>query len=255
MLKKRLIGVVTVKNGRAVQSFGYCRYLPLGTPEFMVENLDRWGADEILIQVIDRSVSGLGPDLSLMKRIGELGLETPLAYAGGVRSAEDGIKLVALGADRIVVDTLLRADLSSVKALASSLGSQALVASLPMRYSGNQLEWLDYRTSCTTAVTDDVLKVLDSKLISEALLIDFEHEGKQGGFDMGLIGAFPIEGMQIIAFGGISESRQMKALFCSPRVAAVAVGNFLSYREHAFQKYKNALRESPLRPATYRKVN
>ena len=49
MLNKRLIGIVTVRQGWAVQSFCYNRYLPLGRPEFIVENLDRWGADEILI--------------------------------------------------------------------------------------------------------------------------------------------------------------------------------------------------------------
>ena len=46
MIPKRLIGVVIVKDGWAVQSFGYRRWLPLGRPEVLVENLDRWGADE-----------------------------------------------------------------------------------------------------------------------------------------------------------------------------------------------------------------
>jgi cyclase len=39
MLKKRLIGVVTVRDGWAVQSFGYGRYLPLGKPVLMVLKL------------------------------------------------------------------------------------------------------------------------------------------------------------------------------------------------------------------------
>ena len=33
MLLKRLVGVVTVRRGIAVQSFGYQRWLPLGRPE------------------------------------------------------------------------------------------------------------------------------------------------------------------------------------------------------------------------------
>ena len=53
MIKKRLIGVVTVKDGMAVQSFGYKKYLPLGNPKILIKNLNRWGADEILINVID----------------------------------------------------------------------------------------------------------------------------------------------------------------------------------------------------------
>ncbi|MFN8967222.1 MAG: HisA/HisF-related TIM barrel protein, partial [Pseudanabaena sp.] len=107
MLKKRLIGVVTIKDGWAVQSFGYQRYLPLGKPECLIKNLDRWGADEILVQVIDRSRQKIAPDFSLLERIGKLGLSTPLIYGGGIRNVDDGVKAIHYGADRLVVDALL----------------------------------------------------------------------------------------------------------------------------------------------------
>ena len=68
MLKKRLIGIVLVKDGWAVQSFGYRRCLPLGKPECLVENLDRWGADEIFVLNIDRSTDNIGPDFELLKK-------------------------------------------------------------------------------------------------------------------------------------------------------------------------------------------
>lgn len=55
MLKKRLVGVITVRRGWAVQSFGYRRWLPLGKAEVLAQNLDRWGVDEIFVQAIDRS--------------------------------------------------------------------------------------------------------------------------------------------------------------------------------------------------------
>ena len=42
MLRKRLLGAVVVRQGWAVQSFGYQRWLPLGKVECLVENLDRW---------------------------------------------------------------------------------------------------------------------------------------------------------------------------------------------------------------------
>ena len=101
MLKKRLIGVVTVKNGWAVQSFGYRKYLPLGKPECLVENFDRWGADEILVQVIDRSLTERGPDFELLEKLGRLGLGTPLIYGGGIRNVEEGMKVIQSGADRL----------------------------------------------------------------------------------------------------------------------------------------------------------
>ena len=43
MIKKRLTGIVTIRNGLVVQSFGYNQYLPIGKPKVVIENLDRWG--------------------------------------------------------------------------------------------------------------------------------------------------------------------------------------------------------------------
>ncbi len=251
MLKKRLIGVVTVKNGWAVQSFGYGRYLPLGKPECLVENLDRWGADEILVQVIDRSAKKLGPDFGLLARLGAMGLETPLIYAGGIRSVEDGVKLVQSGADRIVVDALLREDLPAVRGLSEQLGAQALIASMPLSLGESGLEWLEYRTRKSSALADEVLGLMSSGVISEVLISDWQHEGMPGGFEQRLVEQFPLKDVPIIAFGGISEQGQMRKLMQSTGVAAVAVGNFLSYREHAIQQYKEVLTGMPVRLATY----
>ena len=251
MLKKRLVGVVTVKNGWAVQSFGYRRYLPLGKPECLVENLDRWGADEILVQVIDRSTTVAGPDFELLERLGELGLETPLIYAGGIRSVSDGVKLVQLGADRIVVDALLHEDLVSIRGLSERLGAQALIASLPLSWHDQSLAWFDYRSKTSTPISDEVLVLIQSGVISEVLISDWEHEGMPGGFEKKLVEEFPLRGASVIAFGGLSKPEQMKVLLQSSEVTAVAIGNFLSYREHAIQAYKEALTSMPLRLATY----
>lgn len=251
MLKKRLVGVVTVKNGWAVQSFGYRRYLPLGKPECLVENLDRWGADEILVQIIDRSTENSRPDFELLERLGKLGLETPLIYGGGIRSVADGVKLIQLGADRIVVDALLHEDLLSVRGLSERLGAQALIASLPLSWNGSSMMWLNYRLKTSTMISEDVLDLIQSDVVSEVLISDWEHEGMPGGFEQKLVEEFPLNDVSIIAFGGLSKSEQIRVLLHSSRVTAVAIGNFLSYREHAIQEYKKALTSMPLRSATY----
>jgi cyclase len=251
MLKKRLVGVVTVKDGWAVQSFGYHNYLPLGRPECRVENLDRWGADEIFVQVIDRSANASEPDFQLLEKLGKLGLETPLIYAGGVRSVADGVKLIQLGADRIVVDALLHDNLAVVRDLSERLGAQALIASLPLSWKDQEIKWFDYRYKTSTQISNEVLGLIQSGIISEVLISDWEHEGMPGGFEEKLVEKFPLKDVSIIAFGGISKPEQMRFLLECSGVAAVAIGNFLSYHEHAIQKYKEALIGLPVRLASY----
>ncbi len=249
MLKKRLVGVVTVKDGWAVQSFGYDRHLPLGKPEVLIENLDRWGADEIILQCIDRSVRRAGPDLKLLERVSRKGLSTPLIYAGGICTAEDAVAVVKAGADRICVDSLLHDAPQTLQELSAPLGAQAVIASLPLARSPDGLMWLDYRTKQQQPLSAQVLDVLRSGVISEALIVDWQHEGLAGQFDNGLLSDFPVDGMPLIAFGGLSEPSQLRDVLQFGKVAAVAVGNFLNYREHAIHHYKRHLAGLPVRPA------
>ena len=254
MIKKRLIGVVTVRDGWAVQSMGYSRYLPLGRPEVLVENLDRWGADEIFLQCIDRTRSGLGPDFALVERIGKLGISTPLIYGGGVATAEQARQVVNLAADRVSIDALLRDDPGEVHKIAAQLGAQAVIAALPVAIEGEGVRWLDYRTGKADPIPASLVDDLQSGVISEALLIDWRNEGRPCGFDARLIAEALPASVPVIAFGGLSEAEQIGGVLRQCNVVAAAVGNFLAYRETAIQQFKKVMFDVPLRPPSFQRT-
>lgn len=247
MLKKRIAGVITIKNGLAVQSFGYGRYLPIGKPEVLAENLDRWCVDEIILQCIDRSSKNLGPDYDTLLSVSSKGLGTPIIYCGGIRSVEDGLKVIQSGADRIALDALLHCEPASVMDLSNRLGAQALIASLPVSYVDDKLYWYDYRFKENKVISDDVIELLNQKATSEVMLIDWEREGSNEGFQVDLVGKFPLLDAPIIAFGGLSSPDKVRDVLTVPSVNAVAIGNFLSYKEHAVDSYRQKLLGLPIR--------
>lgn len=251
MLKKRLIGVVTVWKGWAVQSFGYRRYLPLGKPEVLVENLDRWGADEILISCIDRSKTGHGPDFKLLERIAALGLSTPVIYAGGVRNGKDAVQVVNLGADRILVDAMLWDFPKKLELLSRELGNQALIANLPVGVRDGSLYWKNYRNGEECLLDQEALRRMHLEWISEVMLTDWVHEGVPGAFDETIPKLFPLEEKPLLLFGGLSESAQLQRVLALNNVVAAGVGNFLNYKEHAIQQIKRNLVGVPMRAAYY----
>jgi cyclase len=251
MLKKRLIGVITVKAGIAVQSFGYRRHLPLGSPECLVENLDRWGVDEILVLCIDRSRSGLGPDLTLLQRLGALGLSTPLSYGGGVHTTAEAAQAIQAGAERLCLDAVLHTDPGAVRDMAALLGSQALVAAMPMGIRNGKVLRYAYLQDSLLPYAEETNRLFDDGSVSEVLLIDAVHEGHRNAFDMDLVRRFPRPETPLIVFGGISEPMQVAPLLDQPAVVAVAVGNSLNYSEHAVQNLKEHLQSPSLRPARY----
>ena len=251
MIRKRIIGVITVRDGWAVQSFGYGRWLPMGHPHVIAENLDRWGVDEILLVAIDRSKAGLGPDYATLERVAQNGLSTPLVYSGGIRSAADAGRAISLGADRIVCDALLHDDPQAAMHVGDAIGTQAVIAHLPVSNEGGVLHWLDHRSKVSRPLTQADRDLLTSGWFSEVMLTDWQHEGHSGAFDASIPGLIGID-TPLILFGGISEGEQARALLTDPQVAAIGVGNFLSYTEHAVQHLREAIDGEELRPSVYK---
>ncbi|MBK7901042.1 MAG: hypothetical protein IPJ99_17305 [Betaproteobacteria bacterium] len=250
MLKKRLIGVVTVRNGWAVQSFGYRRYLPLGRPECLVENLDRWGADEILVQVIDRSLGDGEPDFDLLARLGRLGLETPLIYGGGVASGDHAVRAIQAGADRVTLDQALHRWPDEVRRMSARLGAQALIAAVPVHFSDIVLRY-DYLARRCQPFGDGVATLIAERVVSELMLIDWQNEGGATGIKPERLGGLPCPEVPLILFGGFTDPALTRRFLEQPAVAAVAVGNLFAYREHAYQTYKQAVASEALRPPVH----
>ena len=250
MLKKRLIGVVTVKNSWAVQAFGYRRYLPLGKPEVLVQNLDRWGADEILLQCIDRSSAGLGPDFDVLGRINNLGIATPIIYSGGISKREDAVKVISHGADRIMVDALLTDSPQTLEAVARDLGAQAVIAHLPACMTSGGLVAFDYLNR-TERPLKQWIKTLPIDWISELMITDWQNEGSPDSFDERLLEITKHIDKPLLCFGGLSEAAQIQRVLAHSQVVGVGVGNFLNYREHAVQLLKQHLGNIAVRSPHY----
>lgn len=252
MVKKRVIGVVTIKNNWVVQSFGYKKYLPIGRPECVIQNLDRWGADEILIQVIDRSIYNLGPDFELLANIAKLGISTPLIYAGGIRNSDDAVEVIKHGADRILIENILKNNISSIREISLSLGSQAVIASVPLHLENGKIMRYDYSTNKSKILSKNFINLIfDKSIISEILLIDKKGEGSSDAFDIKLIDALPKNETSIIAFGGIHKKDLIHVILNRDNVSAIGVGNFLNYKEHSIQIIKSNMDLKIIRNAEY----
>ena len=200
MLKKRIIGVVNIKDGFAVQSFGFNKYLPLGKPECLIENLDRWGADEILLNIMDLSSKSLGPDLRLLEKIANLGIETPLIYSGGIRSVEDGRQVIQTGADRICVTNLLLDNPLTVLKLSELIGLQGVIGAIPVGIDENGTYLFNYIKKSTTYF-NDLPFVIDPSLVSELLLIDYKSEGYKKSFNENIVNHYKALKIPLILFG------------------------------------------------------
>ena len=166
-----------------------------------------------------------------------------------MRNAADAGAIIQAGAERVCVDALLRRDASAVREISALVGAQAVIGSLPLSFESGVLQRLDHETGRSEPLLAEHLSLFDTRVVSEALIIDWRHEGSSGAFDLELVERFPTISVPLILFGGISEPQQIDRLIAVDRVAAVGVGNFLSYREHAVQTLKRGTAGDKIRAA------
>ena len=116
MKKNRVIPVLLLRNGWLVQSKQFKRYQNLGNPISAVKRLSQWGSDELIYLDIssddthDMRRDDLGhPNRnSIFEIIEDVSKEAfmPITVGGRIRSLHDIEKRLALGADKIAINTL-----------------------------------------------------------------------------------------------------------------------------------------------------
>jgi len=256
MATKRILGVLVVKHGRLVKSYGYRAWRPAGGLKTALQNLDRWGADEIVVLDISRRA---GLDEMVLDQIAAAGIATPLAYGGGIRTVADVARLLDLGCDRFVLETLLFDDPSTLAALADFAGRQALIGSVPLFSTPHG--WAVWRPEPRRGMAPPsgepaALQAFLTRLpVSEFLITAVDSEGRAGAFPSALPATFrSLPSGSVIWFGGLDRA---SAAICLGETATVAVafGNLLFESELALPSLREALRhvvgETTLRPVRH----
>ena len=243
MIKKRISAAVVLRNNRVVQSFGYKRYLPLGSINAVIQNLDRWGVDDIVVLDIDRTRNKLGPNLKAIHDISSLPISTPLTYGGGISSVNDALEVINAGAERIILDGLFIEKPKEIKKISAAIGSQAIIISIPFKIFEGQIFHFNYLNQVTTKLDFQKIKKY-AYLVSELMIIDVDSQGTSGSYTNKVLEFFEDMNIGLICYGGVGLSKSGLELLENDSVNAIAYGNILNYGELFFQKVIKSLNKS-----------
>lgn len=243
MLKTRLIGVVLVKDGRAVQSIGFSRYLPIGAPHIAVKYLDRWGVDEVVLLHIDRPQAGSASASAVQAYAAQS--QTPLSVGGGIRSIDDVKRIIHSGADKVVMNTILVVAPAVVTEAATMFGNQCVVASIDARRTDTgYTAFVDGGRIATGATPAELAARAESLGAGEILVTSIDRDGSKQGYDLELIASVKqAVRIPVIACGGAGVPAHLRA-GVHAGASAVAAGNMLHYTEHSVVLLKRYLVDS-----------
>ena len=241
MIKKRIIASIIIRNGYAVQSFGYERYLPLGTPEALVENLARWKVDEIVVTDIGCTKENYVINYELISKLAHISDGTPLIYSGGISSPLDAAKVIENGADRVVIENSFYTRKVTPKEIALEIGAQAIIMSIPVINKSKNLYFFDYLQRKSIELSE-IQFLLNDDFISEFLITDVANEGAiDKSFQANLISNKFFKNLSLICNGGINSLDSCQNLLKNKLVKAIMIGNKLNHSELSYLQIKDNL--------------
>jgi len=204
MLKKRVIPCLDVKGGSVVKGVQFENLKYLGDPAEAAEMYMNGGADELVFLDISASEEGRRTRKEWVHAVADK-LFVPFTVGGGIGSPEEARDIVALGADKISINTKAISDPDLIKRCALLLGSQAVVLAIDAKATKDG-KWEVYAKGGTVPTGKDAVEwaIQGCSLgAGEILLTSIDRDGTDLGYDLNLIEAIrQAVDVPIIASGG-----------------------------------------------------
>lgn len=184
MLKKRVIPVLLLRNGRMVKGVKFADYRDTGNPRTAVRIYSAQDADELVFLDIQASLESRN---ALVDIVREAATECfmPLAAGGGIRSIEEVRELLLAGADKVVVTTAAVTDPQLISEIAELFGSQCVVVGIDYRRGpdGDRV-WIRCGTEATDLDPVEHAKALVERGAGEIFLNSIDRDGTMQGYDL-----------------------------------------------------------------------
>ncbi len=262
MKKKRLIPVLLLRNGWLVQSKGFRRFQNLGNPISAVRRLSEWASDEVIYLDISRDPTydlrrddlGHPNRRSFLEIIEDVAQVTfmPMTVGGRVVSLGDIERRLALGADKISINTAALEDPSFVGRAAREFGAQCIVVSMDVKETENGYSVFSHWGQRDTGRRpEEWATVAEAEGAGELLVNSIDRDGMKKGYDLELLQLVCQRvKIPVIACGGAGNWAHLAEALLETSVDAVALANILHYVDQSVFLAKRYLVEQglPVRP-------
>ena len=128
-IRPRIIPVLSIDDRDLIKTVQFDKRRYLGDPVNAVKIFNRKGIDELAVLDISATKKGKEPDWELLQDIASEAF-MPLSYGGGITNVEQVRRLIAIGYEKVVINTALIEDIEMVEEAIALVGSQSVVASI-----------------------------------------------------------------------------------------------------------------------------
>lgn len=240
MLKKRLIAVLIIRDSQVVQSvrFKHTNVIHYDAVH-AIDCFNKWSVDEIVILNVSPSNSTREEFAQTVARISARCF-VPLTVGGWITDMEYGAEILNSGADKLVVNTIVKDDPSLVTRLSEKYGKQCIVTSMDV-FQGDreQSTVMVDRGTRDTGISPVQWAVKAEALgAGEIFFNSIDHDGARKGYNLEKLEKICEKvSIPVIAFGGVFRWNHL-VQGIKAGADAVAAANIFHYTEHATKKAK-----------------
>ncbi|CAN1518667.1 HisF Imidazoleglycerol-phosphate synthase [Paracoccaceae bacterium] len=225
-MRKRVIPILLLKNGGLYKTRKFRNETYVGDPVNAVRIFNDKEVDELAFLDIGATINGGDPDLEMLRDIASECF-MPLSYGGGIRSVDMVHQIVAIGIEKVVVNTAAWTDKGLVSALAARFGSSSVVGSIDVRrnWMGRSEVFIRGGQEKIAPTPEEWARELERRGAGEILINSIDRDGEMTGYDMELVRrVVSAVSVPVIAAGGASDLADLKRVVTEGEAAAAAAG-------------------------------
>lgn len=217
MLAKRIIPCLDVKDGKVVKGVQFRNHETIGDIVPLAERYAQEGADELVFYDITASSDTRVVDKSWVSRIAQV-IDIPFCVAGGIKTVEQAGEILAMGADKISINSPALMDPELITKLHDTYGQQCVVVGIDSYFNKETGEYEVYqftgdetRTLNSGRKTADWVKEVQERGAGEIVLNCMNQDGVRQGYDLEQLKIIrDVCKVPLIASGGAGEMIHFK---------------------------------------------
>lgn len=231
MLRSRIIPTLLMQDGGLVKTvrFGDGKYV--GDPINAVKIFNEKEVDELSLFDIGATVQGRGPDFDHLRSIA-VESRMPLCYGGGVGTAEDAVRLIKVGFEKVSVSSAAIERPALIRELAEAVGRQSVVVTLDVKKSGllgrHGVFTHNGRRAAKIKLIDFLSEIQTNA--GEIVINDIDRDGEMKGYDLDLARTVRAAvDTPLTLLGGAGSKEHMRALIDTIGVCGAAAGSMFVF--------------------------
>jgi len=231
MLKTRVFPCLLLRGAGLVKTVHFKNPTYVGDPINAVRIFNTKEVDELVLLDITATEEKRRPNFSLIAKIANECM-MPMTVGGGIKTLEDVKELLAIGVEKVVINTMAMKNPDFIEELANTIGSQAVVVSIDAKKKIIQgYEVMVRGGKKSTGINPvDFARQMEERGAGEIFLNSIDQDGTMFGYDIPLVKKVS-EAIRIplIACGGCGKVEDFNRAVCEGGASAVAAGSFFVF--------------------------